>query len=229
MKNSVVDFCWEDVVIGACLGSARFACDNNFFLIKNRDPHYHSYENKEEEWAQKIYELYNAGRLPMVEKITGLRVDPEARTVKILTDYENLCIKYNKLHLFDLDNVFGLENFAKTTLVGYRVLDWFDARGLGNPDISNIDLDHNFVRNIRFFKSCRLDGDQPYKDLVCESFLTENELKNVEYTDTMSRFKILSVLEQHGLGSVKLKLWKRDVYPVKETIYKEQNSIFWRR
>ena len=229
MKNSVVDFCWQDVVIGYCLEAVRFAHKCGFFLIKSAPPCHHSYEGVQEEWAQKAYEIYNTGRSPIVEKVTNLRVSPEDKRITIFTDYDNFIVEYNRLHLFSMDNVFGLEQEAKTKLVGYRVLDWFDVKGAPVHELNEITLDGNFIKNIRFFKTCRLDGDQPYKDLVCESFLTEKQLKSVDFTDTMARFKATSILVEHGLGKPKLELWKRDVYPIKETIYKEQNSIYWRR
>ena len=223
-----VDFCWPEVVLGANIEAVRFARNNNFFLVKNTDAHYHSYEGVQEEWAQKIYELYNIGKSPIVDKVRSLRVFAEDDLLKAYTDYSIVTIKYEKLHLFDIENVSGLEQNYTTTLLGYRVLDFFDAKGLGYPEIEEINIEDQFIKKISFFKTCRLDGDQPYKDLVCESFLTEEQLKSTEFTDTMARFKTTSILEERGLGKPELKLWKRDVYPIKETIYKEQNSIYWR-
>ena len=229
MKSSVVEFRWQDLVIGSCIESVRFAHENKFFLIKNVDPAYHSYEGVQEEWAAKVYDLYNIGKSPVIEQVTSIRVNPVQKSLKVFTEYNHVVIKYDNLHLFNMDNVCGLEEEAKTKLIGYRVLDWFDVRSMGSHDLDEITLDDDFINNIRFFKTCRLDGNQPYKDLVCESFLTEKQLKSVDFTDTMARFKTLSILEERGLGKPKLELWKRDVYPIKETIYKEQNSIYWRR
>ena len=229
MKNSVADFRWQDLVIGSCAESIRFAHKHKFFLVKNTAAPYHSYEGVQEEWAAKVYELYNIGKSPIVEKVTNIRINPEQKSLRVFTEYEHFVIKYDTLHLFSVDNIFGLEEETETELTGYRVLDWFDVRGMGTHDVDEIALENDFIKNIRFFKTCRLDGDQPYKDLVCESFLTEKQLKSVDFTDTMARFKTLSILEERGLGKPELRLWKRDVYPIKETIYKEQNSIYWRR
>ena len=229
MKNSAADFQWQDLVIGPCIESVRFAHEHKFFLVKNTSPPYHSYEGVQEEWAAKAYDLYNIGKSPVVEKVTSIRVDPEQKNLKVFTDYDHFTIEYDSLHLFNMDNIYGLEQETKTELIGYRVLDWFDVRAAGLHDLDEITLDNDFIKNIRFFKTCRLDGDQPYKDLVCESFLTEKQLKSVDFTDTMARFKTISILEERGLEKPKLQLWKRDVYPIKETIYKEQNSIYWRR
>lgn len=229
MKNSAASFQWKDLVIGSCIESIRFAHEHKFFLLKNAESHYHSYEGIQEEWARKVYDLYNIGKTPITERITSIRVNSEQKDLKIFTEYGHFTAEYENLHLFSMDNIFGLEQEANTTLVGYRVLDWFDVRAMGVHDLDEIILGDDFINNIRFFKTCRLDGNQPYKDLVCESFLTEKQLKSVDFTDTMARFKTLSILEERGLGKPKLELWKRDVYPIKETIYKEQNSIYWRR
>ena len=43
--GAAADYEWGTVVIGADLDAVRFAYDNKFFLIKNRLPYHHSYED----------------------------------------------------------------------------------------------------------------------------------------------------------------------------------------
>ena len=76
--------------------------------------------------------------------------------------------------------------------------------------------DDKFVNIIKLFKPRRIDGNQKYLDLLCESFLTESELKSFDYSDTMARFKTTELLEKRGIKKVKMFLWKRDIYPVYE-------------
>ena len=39
-----VDYTWKDIVIGSDFEAVKFAHENHFVLIKNREPHHHSYE-----------------------------------------------------------------------------------------------------------------------------------------------------------------------------------------
>ena len=121
-------------------------------------------------------------------------------------------MEYERLHVFDDENIEGYSLNRK--ILYYRVLDWFDCQGLCNMQQIKIQTHEKFVNNITFFRSLRIDGRQKYLDLVCESFLTENQLKSFDYGDTMARLKTTSLLEERGFKKAKLSLWKRDIYPV---------------
>ena len=206
------DFKWKNVVIGADLDAIEFAHDNNFFLIKNRPPHHHSYENTENIWAEKSYELYNLGLAPFVDKASSIRITPEEKLIKIITHKSAFTVQYEELHLFDTENVSGVS--LKREVVHYRVIDWFDCKGLYDLDFDEITTEDQFVNKIKLFKTLRIDGDQKYLDLLCESFLTEDQLKNFDYSDTMARFKVADLLKKHGIDKAQVVLWKRDVYPI---------------
>ena len=206
------DFKWKRVVIGADLDAIEFAHDNNFFLIKNRPPHHHSYESAEDIWAEKSYELYNLGLMPFVDKASNIRIIPEEKLIKIITHKSAFTVQYEELHLFDTENVSGVS--LKREVVHYRVIDWFDCKGLYDLDFNEITTEDQFVNKIKLFKTLRIDGDQKYLDLLCESFLTEDQLKSFDYSDTMARFKVADLLKKHGIDKAQVVLWKRDVYPI---------------
>lgn len=214
--DAVVDFEWENVVIGADLDAVEFAHKNNYFLIKNRTPYHHSYESAEEEWAEKIYQLCDLALVPFTDKSNKIRIFPEEKFIKVFTDHNVFVVKYENLHVLDDKNVEGVSLNRK--LLYYRVVDWFDCQGLYDLDINEITTDDKFVYVVKFFKTQRIDGNQRYLDLLCESFLTDNQLKSFDYGDTMVRFKVLDLLEKRGINKVKMSLWKRDVYPVYKTI-----------
>jgi len=214
--DAAADFEWSDVVVGADLDAVRFAHDNNYFLIKNRAPHHHSYEDTEQEWAEKIYQLYELALVPFTNMSKNLRILPEEKILKVYADRNVYIVKYDNLYLYDDDNVEGLS--LNRELAHYRVVDWFDCRGLYNIDFDEIITDDKFVNKIKFFKTRRIDGNQKYLDLLCESFLTDNQLKNFGYSDTMVRFKVLDLLKKRGCDKVSMSLWKRDIYPIYKTI-----------
>jgi hypothetical protein len=210
--DAAVDYEWGVVVIGADLDAVRFAYDNKYFLIKNRPPHHHSYEDVEQEWSEKIYQLYDMALVPFTDKPNNIRVYPEEKILKVFTDRNAYVIRYEKLHMYDDENVEGVS--LNRELLHYRVIDWFDCQGLYDLDFDEITTDDKFVNIIKLFKTRRIDGNQKYLDLLCESFLTAYQLKNFDYGDTMARFKVADLLKKRGVAKPRLSLWKRDIYPV---------------
>jgi len=217
-RNADADFYWPDVVIGADIDAVEFAYKNNFHLLKNRVPYHHSYEGIEEPWASMCYDLYARGMCPFVDKISKIRVDQNDKTIKVITGHNTFEICYDNLHVFDSENVGGVENHKE--LVHYRVVDWFDCKGLYDLSCKQIISDDDFVNRVMFFKSRRIDGNQRYLDLLCESFLTDSQLKSFEYSDTMVRFKVRDMLKKHLNKEIAMSLWKREIYPVYKCLQK---------
>ena len=221
------DFKWSKVVLGGTIEALTFALENDCHALISSYPNIHSYEKTdnpkyktlEQEWADKSHRLYTLSHQPFINLIQSLRVDEGEKLITIFTTTNNTYkAKYDELFVYDVMNVSGLEHKYDTKLKGYRVLDWFDATKVGATDLEEIITEDNFVNKITFFNNIRIDGARGYKDLVSESFLTQEQLKNFDYSDTMVRFKTLDILANNGLKNAKLILWKRDVYPVYEGI-----------
>ena len=210
--GAAVDYVWKSVVIGADLDAVRFAYDNKFVLIKNRAPYHHSYEGVEQEWADKTYQLYELALVPFADKINNIRVFPEEKIFKVFTDRNVYAISYTDLYLYDDENVEGA--MLDRDFLHYRVIDWFDCQGLCDLGVDEITTEDKFVNKIKFFKSRRIDGRQKYLDLLCESFLTDSQLKSFDFSDTMARFKVIDSLKRLGVDNPRMSLWKRDIYPV---------------
>ena len=210
--DAVADYEWGSVVVGADLDAVRFAYDNKCLLIKNRPPYHHSYEDTEQEWAEKIYQLYEMALVPFADKSNNIRVYPEEKILKVFTDRNVYTVRYEKLHMYDDENVEGAP--LDRELLHYRVIDWFDCQGLYDLDFDEITTEDKFVNKIKLFKTRRIDGNQKYLDLLCESFLTDKQLKNFDFGDTMARFKVMDILKKRGIDNPRMSLWKRDVFPV---------------
>jgi hypothetical protein len=150
--------------------------------------------------------------VPFSDKVNNLRVYPEEKLLKVFTDRNVYTVRYEKLQMYDDENVEG--DSLERELLHYRVIDWFDCQGLYNLDFDEITTEDKFVNNIKLFKSLRIDGNRKYLDLLCESFLTDIQLKNFDFSDTMARFKVVDVLRKRGVDNPRMSLWKRDVYPV---------------
>jgi hypothetical protein len=213
------EYHYDSLIIGNDLNAVQLALKNKSCLLLNSYPRIHSYDRAspgedflEEQWAEATYKLYNLGLCPF-SGIKSIRIDEEKKSVKVYTDTPGLHhVKYEDICILDYENVYGVE--FNRNLVNYRVVDWFDCQGLYKLEFEEIKTEDQFVNLIKFFKSTRIDGNQKYLDLLCESYLSEEQLKNFDYSDTMVRLKVEDLLRKRGLNKVKMRLWKRDVYPV---------------
>jgi len=219
--GAAADFQWRNLTVGYDIDAVRFAVKNKTFILLNGHPSIHSYDvdpagcNLEEEWAKKSVQLYDLGLNPFGDRIKTLRFDTKKKRVKVFTASSKYEILYEHLTVFNLQNVFGLECDFNETLVGYRVLDWFDIKKSADISIDLLeDSTSNFVKKIQLFPSTRRDGAHASKDLVSESFLSREQLNSIDYSDTMARFKTMKMLSSRGVSGVELELWKRDVLPI---------------
>tara|TARA_R100001082_G_C4328326_1_gene144423 strand:- start:179 stop:829 length:651 start_codon:yes stop_codon:yes gene_type:complete len=207
-----VDYTWKDIVIGSDFEAVKFAHENHFVLIKNREPHHHSYEGVEELWADKLYELYEQGLVPFTDKILNLRIDLENKILSVKGHNQSWTVKYENIYQYDESNVEGGKLNRNPEY--YRVFDWFDCQGLYDLNVETLATEDKFVSKVTFFKSLRIDGNQRYLDLFCESILTQDQLKNFDYGETMARLKTTKLILDRLDKKVQMSLWKRDVYPL---------------
>ena len=218
-----VDYTCDSIIIGNDLNAVRLALKNKSCLLLNSSPRIHSYERLpfdegllEEKWASSVHSLYHMGLCPFAN-IKNLRIIEDEKIVKVTTGNENSYrIRYSKIHVLDLENVYGTQ--LTKTLINYRVVDWFDCQGLYDLEFEEIKTDDEFVNLVTFFKTTRIDGNQKYLDLLCESYLTEKQLKSFDFSDTIAKFKIMDLLKKRGYDKVSMSLWKRDIYPIYKTI-----------
>ena len=96
--GAVADFEWDNVVVGADIDAVKFAYDNRYILIKNRAPYHHSYEDSEQEWAERIYRLYEMALVPFTNTSKKLRIFPEEKILKIYTDHSVYIVGYSNLY-----------------------------------------------------------------------------------------------------------------------------------
>jgi|6_EtaG_2_1085325.scaffolds.fasta_scaffold08400_2 hypothetical protein len=227
MLNKVYKF--STIVVGSELNAVLCAIKEKACLLFNRRPFLHSFDttdnelsvgvkkypagaSKEDIWAELVYGHALEGYVPFGDTIEKIKIADDK--LEITTKLEkNIKIEYEKLFLYDDINIINSpiqNNFEK-----YRVLDWFDIKTGARHNLDNIRSDSDFVKTVKFFLSNRIDGNKDRKDAVTESFLTLEQLHDVEYTDTMARFKTIALMKEAGVESnVKLNFWKRDIYPV---------------
>ena len=173
-------------------------------------------------------------------KIQSIRVEKDK--LKVITKNSKIIqIKYDKLRIFNLDKISFLPLQVNEEIKSYRILDWFNVRsGMKHEHDFLFDEHNTFVNKIYFYLSPRVDGNtRDYKDLVAESFLDKKQINDVNYSDSISRLKVLNMMNSSGIKGtgngkdikgnqrylpIKIELARRDIFPIKKISCETENE-----
>ena len=81
----------------------------------------------------------------------------------------------------------------------YLCYDYIAFNRGGKHDIDYIRTSDDFVSEIWFYSSDRIDGNTPVKDACAVSFLTKEQYLDFDYSQTMARFKTVHEMETRGM------------------------------
>lgn len=250
LKEHVYNF--DSVVVGSNLDAIIYAYKTNSHILFNNvatifplDALLHEIDlgsirfnkgtSELEVWESLSHNLNLKGLHAFGEKIDSIRVNlSENEIVAASNFFSRQKLRFSSLHIFDTDNVHGLP-FPDFKIEKYRVFDWYAVKSGTKHTYDYLYDDSEFVKKIHFYISPRIHGNKQYKDLVAESFLTKSQLKDVDYSDSISRLKILQMMKNagikgtgHGNGynlPLRIELQKREVLPIKVTNYTEEGII----
>jgi len=236
---------WNEVVIGGNLNAFFYARQKGCHILPNTLDSPFAYDKKGsldhlgindlDVWQRLSYSLAMDGLNPLAGKIESIKIDSDDKTLTVNVGTSALIkISYDKLRIYDFEKVFGVPNQEK--IESYRVLDWFDVRSGMKHELDAIeDANTNFVKKIHFYLSKRIDGNKNKKDLIAESFLTKDQINDIDYSESISRLKILNMMKEagitgkrNGLGRrlpIKIELWKREIRPIKSVQPLKESDI----
>ncbi len=202
----------SEVVVGHSLEAVRYAHENKLSLILNSEFKNHSYEPVTDEITEKVWQMSMNGQLPFSRIPASIKLRDE---LTVLHARSKTKIECSKVHLFSLENV--ETSLFDYEVSHYRVLDWFDA--YGQTEL----LEGRYpggekVCNIQTFPTTRLDQKNSKRDIFVEQKLAAKDLQDPTYSDTVVRQKLQKMLSESNLD-LKLRLWKRDVYPIEKTFH----------
>lgn len=244
---------YDRLVIGHTLNAIIYAHKTNSFFIRNSmdgifpfdeisddvslgDVNYPS-NKKRDLFNFLLYELALNGKVPLSDMVETIRIFEEEKTLSIITNRSTkIKASYGEIRIFDTDKisspVFNVEDPKK-----YRVYDWYDVRSGLKHEYDFLLSDDDFCKKIYFYLSPRVDGNptRGLKDLVVESILTKKQLHDVDYSDSISRLKVISMMKAAGIkGSgngagrylpVKLQLNRRQIEPIKPPAFEDRGSV----
>jgi hypothetical protein len=153
---------------------------------------------KEVLWERLMFMLSIRGHAPLATLCTSMRYNGE---VLICSDeYAKIAeIKFERAYYFGDKNCYKLLDRPKVDKGRYICYDWISFNRGGKHEIDFIETDDDFVKHIWFYPSDRIDGNSPVKDACVVSHLTEEQLLDFDFSETMARFKMIHEMEKRGM------------------------------
>ena len=153
---------------------------------------------KELLWERLLFLLSLDGKMPLSNLCQNIRYDNER--VVCSNEYSKIMeFKFNHCYYFG-DT--GAQGWIEEKLLAkreYMCYDYIAFNRGGKHNIDYIKTGDNLASEIWFYPSDRIDGTTAVKDACVISRLTEDELLNFEYSETMARFKMISEMESRGM------------------------------
>ena len=154
---------------------------------------------KIEFWSKDLWEMGLEGMNPFGDLVNQITVDEE----KIRVTYDNINVvdlEYEDCYLFETEN--GVKHdltVAEERDSLYRVVDWFAVDRCEKHKEENIRTNDDFIKEIIFYPSDRIDGNHEYKDIAAVSYLSEDQLTEFDFSDTMAVFKVRHHMLEHDI------------------------------
>jgi hypothetical protein len=146
-------------------------------------------ESKLDLWESYAFLLSMGGLCPFADKTERIEIK-ENKSIRVYGKGPfYVDVKYNKIRRFD--------EVKKEKY--YQVIDWVDVRRGMIHDVDLIETDDRFVNEVRFYQSPRIDGNHNKKDLCTISYLTEEELHDIDYSELYIRLKTEELMKENGI------------------------------
>lgn len=202
-------------------------------LIKDCPPHPFEFLNEQEKQLEifagkRRLDLYNFlvfnlsmnGLLPFGGQVVSSQ-KLETGGVKVVTENALVCF-------FDCDNISEIS--PEVSGEKKVVLDWINVRSGLKHDFDTLSSNADFVSNIYFYPSDRIDGSEAsnLKDLAVVSYMTDKEILDSNYSQFCVRMRAAEIMKEAGIRGPKngvgpngqrhrpllLENYKREVYPL---------------
>jgi|6_EtaG_2_1085325.scaffolds.fasta_scaffold15157_3 hypothetical protein len=187
------------VTFGSSYEALQFASENRTKIILDGATPPYIYEPLEvrNAWNLLYVRLMISGQAIGGDTVLATKVTPQ----EIITSNKGNVINkisYEKLFLFSDKNVIGLPP-PVTISTNYKVIDFLLPLSLSVPHLHHLQTKDNFVSDVFLVK----EGKRMRTELYAISHLTQQQLEDFSYSDTMVKFKCEDLLKQHGFTGAK--------------------------
>jgi len=153
---------------------------------------------KEILWERLLFLMGLRGHVVLPGIAAHLRCDTDR--IIASNEYSKIAeVQFETCHYFDESNTSGFitkKSVAEPTYVCY---DWIAFHRGGKHDIDYFSAKDDFVHQVWFYPSDRIDGATLVKDACVVSKLTQTQLLDFDYSETMARFKLIHEMESRGM------------------------------
>mgnify|MGYP003628660343 FL=1 len=154
---------------------------------------------KEILWERLVFLLSLDSKIPLSSLANSAREDGDGQ-ITFFNDYSKIAkIKFNTCYYFGDKGTRGLVKEKTLASKKYICYDWIAFNRGGKHDTDYIKTDDDLVKEVWFYPSDRIDGATLVKDACVVSSLTEEQLRDFNYSETMARFKLVHEMESRGM------------------------------
>ena len=149
-------------------------------------------------WERLMFILSFSGKAPLSNLCKTMRYT--GSTMVFSDEYAKLVeVGFEHCYYFGDRNCYKLVNEKVVENAQHLCYDWIAFNRGGKHKIDFIKTKDEFVKNIWFYSSDRIDGNSPVKDACVVSHLSQEDLLNFDYSATMARFKMISEMKERGM------------------------------
>jgi hypothetical protein len=153
---------------------------------------------KELLWERLLFLLSLDGKVPVSNLCSSLRYDGDRLVCS--NDYAKIMeCSFGRCYYFGDHKATGFVTQKTLDDPSYLCYDYIAFNQGGKHEIDYIHTGDDFVSEIWFYGSDRIDGNTPVRDACAVSKLTESQLLDFDYSETMARFKVLKIMKDAGM------------------------------
>ena len=155
---------------------------------------------KEELWERLLFFLSLDGKVPFSNLCKSMRIEEDILICS--NEYAKIAeINFQTCYFFGDQNCSGVKE-KRVVNPTYICYDWIAFNRGGKHEIDYIKMEDDFVNEVWFYPSDRIDGRTPVKDACVISKIKEEDILNFDFSETMARFKLVSEMEARGMRGV---------------------------
>lgn len=180
---------------------SSFGLENTLRIWQTPEGEYQTGDYKIYLWEHLLFVLGLKGLAPFSDMCFSLRLDEDCLTG--YSEYAKLrSVDFDICHYFD-DR--GRYNFlpSKNVKPEYEVYDRIAFMRGGKHKYDLIRTTDNFCDSIWFYPTPRVDGKTSIKDACVVSILSEEQVDNFDFSETMARLTTLETMKDLGLRGPK--------------------------
>ena len=149
-------------------------------------------------WERLNFLMSLEGMIPLSNICHSMRLQDS--TIKCSNEYSKIAEFNFQECLYFGDK--GTSGFIEKTNLDeetYICYDYIAFNSGGKHEIDYINTGEDFVSEIWFYSSDRIDGNTPVRDACAISRLTHKQFLDFDYSETMARFKTLQIMKDKGM------------------------------